>query len=100
MNPLANVPFGDTLSRGSLIAPCRLSVSLRGQGRAGQLALLCGSDDLRHRVATVLVEPVVDTVAYLDGDGRINEVGRTNLDSRGSSYRNKSASGACRWCSG
>ena len=53
--------------------------------------LMCSSlnnpDDFLYRQATVGVEPIVNAVADLNGYGRIKEVGRTNLDSRGTSHQ-------------
>lgn len=41
---------------------------------------------LVHRLASVVVKPLIDTVAHLDCHLRVKEVGRTNLDCRGASH--------------
>ena len=49
------------------------------------LILQCLSYDFRHRLTTMIVKPFTDTLRNLDCDGRIDEVGCSNLNGTGSS---------------
>ena len=51
-----------------------------------QPRLLGGGDDVANRGAAVSVEPGIDAADHLDGDGRVEEVGRANLNSAGAGH--------------